>query len=85
MTLKTEIASQLEDCLAIVFPKASRNELSSAAIGSLAGWDSLATLTLVSVIEETFQISVPLGDLEQFVSFELILNYLTRPTLRAAA
>lgn len=85
MALKMEIASQLEDCFAVVFPKAPRNELSDAAIGSTAGWDSLATLTLVSVIEETFQISVPLDDLEQFLSFELIMNYLTRPALRAAA
>lgn len=85
MALRTEIASQLEDCFAVVFPKVPRNELSGAVIGSVAGWDSLATLTLVSVIEETFQISVPLDDMEQFLSFELILNYLTRPALSAAA
>ncbi|TXT39538.1 MAG: acyl carrier protein [Planctomycetota bacterium] len=85
MTLKPEIASQLEDCFAVVFPDVPRNELLTAAIGSVAKWDSLATLTLVSVIEETFQISVPLDDLEQFLSFELILKYLTRPASRAAA
>lgn len=85
MILKTEIASQLEDCLAVVFPNVPRKELPRASIGSTAGWDSLATLTLVSVIEETFQISVPLDDLEEFLSFEMILAYLSRPALRAAA
>lgn len=85
MTLKSEVASQLEDCLAVVFPNVPKHELSTAAIGSTPGWDSLATLTLVSVVEETFQISVPLDDLEKFLSFELILEYVTQPKLRAAA
>lgn len=85
MILKTEIAAQLEDCLSVVFPNAPRKELSRASISSTAGWDSLATLTLVNVIEETFQISVPPDDLEEFLSFEMILAYLSRPALRAAA
>ena len=85
MTPKTEIVSQLEDCLAVVFPDVPRKQLSRASISSLAEWDSLATLTLVGVIEETFQIKIPLDDLEEFLSFELILDYLTRPALRAAA
>ena len=85
MTPKTEIVSQLEDSLAVVFPDVPRKQLSRASISSLAEWDSLATLTLVGVIEETFQIKIPLDDLEEFLSFELILDYLTRPALRAAA
>ena len=85
MTPKTELASQLEDCLAVVFPDVPRKQLSRASISSLAEWDSLATLTLVGVIEETFQIKIPLDDLEEFLSFELILDYLARPALRAAA
>ena len=85
MTPKTELASQLEDCLAVVFPDVPRKQLCRASISSLAEWDSLATLTLVGVIEEMFQIKIPLDDLEEFLSFELILDYLTRPALRAAA
>ena len=84
MTPKAEIVSQLEDCLAVVFPDVPRKQLCRASISSLAEWDSLATLTLVGVIEETFQIKIPLDDLEEFLSFELILDYLTRPAFRAA-
>ncbi|MCX7423307.1 MAG: acyl carrier protein [Planctomycetia bacterium] len=85
MTPSTEIASQLEDCLAVVFPDVPTKQLRSASVSSVAQWDSLATLTLVSVIEETFQIQIPADDLEEFLSFELILDYLSRPALRAAA
>ena len=85
MTPKTELASQLEDCLAVVFPDVPRQQLCRASISSLAEWDSLATLTLVGVIEEMFQIKIPPDDLEEFLSFELILDYLTRSALRAAA
>ena len=85
MTPPTEIASQLEDCLAVVFPDVPRKQLCRASISSLAQWDSLATLTLVGVIEETFQIRIPPDDLEEFLSFELIFDYLSRPSLRAAA
>ena len=85
MTPPTEIASQLEDCLAVVFPDVPRKQLCRASISSLAQWDSLATLTLVGVIEETFQIKIPLDDLVEFLSVELILDYLSRPALRAVA
>lgn len=85
MTSPTEIASQLEDCLSVVFPDVPRKQLCRASISSVAQWDSLATLTLVGVIEETFQRQIPADDLEEFLSFELILDYLSRPVLRAAA
>lgn len=85
MTPSTNIASRLEDCLAMVFPDVPQKQLCHASIHSLAEWDSLATLTIVSVIEETFQRQIPLDDLEEFVSFERILAYLSRPTLCAAA
>ncbi len=85
MSPSMEIASQLEDCLAVVFPDVPRKQLRNASISSVAQWDSLATLTLVSVIEETFQTQIPADDLEEFLSFELILDYLSRPALRAAA
>ncbi len=85
MTPSMEIASQLEDCLAVVFPDVPTKQLRNASVSSVAQWDSLATLTLVSVIEETFQMQIPADDLEEFLSFELILDYLSRPALRAAA
>lgn len=85
MNHSTEIVTQLEDCLAVVFPDVPRKQLCTASVNTVAQWDSLSTLTLVSVVEETFQRQIPADDLEEFLSFELILNYLSRPALRAAA
>ncbi len=85
MTSSTEIASRLEDCLAVVFPHVPRKQLSRASVSSVSQWDSLATLTLVGVIEETFGIQIPPDDLGEFLSFELIQDYLSRPAMRAAA
>jgi len=43
---------------------------------SVGGWDSLASVTLLAVLEEEFQIQIDPEDLEHLVSFELILDYL---------
>jgi acyl carrier protein len=40
------------------------------------GWDSMASITLVSVIEEDFGIQIEPEDIEHFVSFEAVLGYL---------
>jgi len=45
-------------------------------MASLASWDSLAGITLLSLIEEEFSISISPDDAAGFVSFELILNHL---------
>ena len=85
MTHPSQIASQLEECFAIVFPDVPRSQLAKASVSSVAEWDSLATLTLIGVIEESFDIKIPLDDLEDFISFELIADYLGRGSMRAAA
>jgi acyl carrier protein len=43
---------------------------------SVDGWDSIATVTLLVLIEEEFSIEIKPEDLEYLVSFELILDYL---------
>jgi acyl carrier protein len=45
-------------------------------MASVAQWDSLATVNLIALVEEEFQVQIPDADLENFVSFELILDYL---------
>lgn len=73
-----ELRSRLSNCFAITFPELDPQEIPSAAMGSLASWDSLAVITLVSLIEEEFAFSVPPDDVIDLVSFELILEYLRR-------
>jgi acyl carrier protein len=73
-----ELENRLVSCFATVFPELDRQEIPTVAIGSLASWDSLAGITLISVVEEEFGISISPDDMADLISFELILDYLRR-------
>lgn len=70
------IRERLHECFSIVFPNLPANEIYIASVSSVSMWDSLAMLTLVGVIEEEFGISIDLGDIEQFLSFELTASFI---------
>ena len=71
-----ELENRLVNCFATVFPGLDLQEIPSVAIGSLASWDSLAGITLISVVEEEFGVSISPDDMAALISFELILDYL---------
>ena len=71
-----EFESRLINCFATAFPELDAQEIPSVSMASLASWDSLAGITLLSLIEEEFSISISPDDAAGFVSFELILNHL---------
>jgi acyl carrier protein len=73
-----ELESRLVNCFATAFPELDPPEIPSVSMGSLASWDSLAGITLLSLIEEEFGISISADDVVDLVSFELILDYLRR-------
>jgi acyl carrier protein len=79
-----EIRSQLEECFAVVFPDLTPDEIPSAAMTTVDAWDSLGSLTLVSVVEEMFGFQFEINDLPELVSFELIAKYLQARCLKAA-
>ncbi len=74
----TDLRKRLIGCFSAVFPQLSQDEILLATIKSVASWDSLAGVTLILVIEEEFGVQISSGVLEQFVSFELVLDYLQR-------
>ena len=78
-----DLESRLVHCFAIAFPDLNPREIASASAGSLASWDSLAGITLISLIEEEFGVSVPPDDVPDLVSFEFVLDYLKRLTGKA--
>jgi acyl carrier protein len=63
-------------CFLNVFPSLSENEIQRASTASLAVWDSVAHVTLLSAIGEEFGRVFELEDFEELVSFSLILDYL---------
>jgi acyl carrier protein len=66
------VKARLRDCFAAVFPSAAPDELERASTETLPDWDSLATVRLVAVVEEEFEVVLELEDLEQLNSFESV-------------
>lgn len=74
---------RLIGCFGSVFPNLSSDEILLASNASVASWDSLATITLVSVIEEEFGVSIEPDEYELLISFEMILDCLNNKTTNA--
>jgi len=70
-----EVVTRLENCFRVVFPQLPAAEILAASQHSVAAWDSLAAITLVSVIEEEFGIEMDLDAIAEFDSFPRIRNY----------
>ena len=64
-----EVKPRLIKCFEMVFPDMPEAEIPKATQNSVAGWDSVAAITLLNVIEDEFQITMDLelaGDLDSF-------------------
>lgn len=70
------VEDRLADCVATVFPELSRDEIPRAGSASLANWDSLAMVTLVSLVEEEFEVQFSLDDYQLAASYALLLDHL---------
>jgi len=66
--------ARLASCFQIVFPGLAEAEVASASPQTVRDWDSIANVTLISVIEEEFEIEVPLDELE-LASFDSMLRF----------
>ncbi len=74
---------RLKRCFSIVFPNLSADEIPRASVTSVATWDSLVTVTLVSVIEEEFGVTIGPEEYEYIVSFDLVNQCLQSKTVNA--
>ncbi len=72
------VKDRLIRCFAATFPALREEEIPLAAVGSLGEWNSLKSITLITVIEQEFGSQVSDEDLENFISFDQILGYLER-------
>ncbi len=59
-----------------MFPDLSPDEMAAASTSSLAAWDSIAQVTLLSSIAEEFGQPFELEDFEELVSYRLIVDHL---------
>jgi acyl carrier protein len=70
------IETRVVRCFSNVFPAVPPAEISRASTASLAAWDSVAHVTLLSSISEEFGLEFELEDFEELVSYALIVDYL---------
>jgi acyl carrier protein len=68
-----DIQKRVARCFSNVFPDLPENEIPRASTAALAGWDSLAHVTLLSSIAEEFGQSFEIEDFEELVSYPLIV------------
>jgi acyl carrier protein len=76
----SDLQERLARCFSLVFPELSREEVPRASQASLAAWDSVASITLLNVVEEEFQIQLDLDVLGDLTSFDLVLDYMQQRT-----
>jgi acyl carrier protein len=72
----TDSQRRLVQCFTAVFADLSEQQAAVATIDSVSDWDSIATVTLVSLIEEEFQIHIASDALAQLASFDAFYRYL---------
>ena len=72
----TGTRERLTKCLAAYFSGLAAEDMPRASMATVGEWDSMASVTLISVVGEEFGIEVAPEDYERFVSYELILDYL---------
>lgn len=71
-----ETEHRLARCFSLVFPNLAADEIRTASIETIEEWDSLASVTLVAVLQEEFGVEIDLGDLPELISFDAVLRYL---------
>jgi acyl carrier protein len=70
--------ARLSRCFLAAIPGLKRSEIPAASLQSVEKWDSVASVTLVALIEEEFGIQIDLEALDRLDSYGAILDYVTR-------
>ena len=71
-----DIQRRLTTCFQLVFPEMPDTAIPGASQNSVAGWDSVAAITLLNVIEDEFHITMDLEMAAELDSFKRIEEYL---------
>jgi acyl carrier protein len=72
------IQQKVTTCFLNVFPNLRPEEIPGASASTLAGWDSIAHVTLLSSISEEFGFDFEVEDFEELVSYQRIVEYLEK-------
>ena len=69
--------ARLTKCFTAVFPELSEEQIHTATPKTVETWDSIASVTIITLIEEEFGLDIEPEALEHMVSFKSMLDYLT--------
>lgn len=72
----TEQEELLVRCFSSVFPALTGEEIRTASSDVPGVWDSLATVTLIAVVEEEFGVQIDQEHVAELHSFAAFLNYI---------
>jgi acyl carrier protein len=72
------VTERVDRCFLNVFPTARKEDLQTASAATLAGWDSVAHVTLLSSLSEEFGFDFEIEDFEELVSHQRIVEYLEK-------
>jgi acyl carrier protein len=75
-----DLNARLDKCFAAVFPDLTLQNFEAATPESVKGWDSIATITLLTVIGEEFNIEIDLADFPEDISYQGIAKHLRTMT-----
>lgn len=71
-TLSPDSRSRLVQCFREVFPDLDDSQIVNAEYAELSAWDSLASITLVVIVEDEFSCTLPDDLVAQLTSFARI-------------
>lgn len=74
----TDLEKRLHKCFRLALPNISPDLIARASQAAVPEWDSLASVNLLTLVEEEFDVQIPEEDLGEFRSWELILDWLQR-------
>lgn len=69
---------RLAYCYASIFPNATPEEIHTATIDRMTGWDSLRGVTFMAILEEEFGVQLDLRDLVTLGTYDALKLYLSR-------
>jgi acyl carrier protein len=75
---ESAVTERLLECFRIVFPGVPDEDLITASATSMVKWDSIAQVTLISLIEEELSIQLPLERYAEFTSFSALQEEVSR-------
>ncbi len=67
---------RLVNCFQNVFPNLSASDIPDATHANVAEWDSIAQITLLSLVGEAFSREIDFEEFEDATSFQAILKLL---------